>query len=180
MARASPAPSPPAWIDASISRHCGFPRARWPRTIPCSPSSGSNSIGRIEARKPSGPCVTSVAGTTAHSSARSAEGSLTSNFPCPGWYIVGLSALPGPDADGFEIQWDVDEDQLRGEVRGDGQIGLGGDLQGVPGTKVFVVDVDATVDDVEVAASPRSERVLQPARPQVRHERAGVLGEIQP
>src|SRR4051812_38629386 len=44
-------------------------------------------MGRIEARKPSGPCVTRVAGTTAHRSARTAPGSSTSNFRCAGWYM---------------------------------------------------------------------------------------------
>jgi hypothetical protein len=65
--------------------------------------------------------------------------------PSASWHD---SALARPDAGGCELERHVDQDQLRREVGGDGQVGLVLDLDRVTGPEPLSVDLDPTIDDV--------------------------------
>jgi hypothetical protein len=90
------------------------------------------------------------------------------------------SPLAGPNADARERQRNVDEDQLGGDVGLQPEAGGAGRFGGVARPEPVAVEVDAAIDNVQMAAASRTERVLQPASlRQVRDERPAVLGEVQ-
>ena len=74
------------------------------------------------------------------------------------------SLFAGPDADGLELEGDVDQDQFGGDVGRAAQLDGPVILAASPVRELVAVERQAAIDHVQVAASARPELVLAAAR----------------
>src|SRR3954464_4449113 len=87
--------------------------------------------------------------------------SLTSMSRPPVWGDLNRSPFAGPDADRVELEGDVDQDQLGGEVGRELEIRGTADLCRIARPDLIAVDRHATVDHVQIPTATRAEAVLQ-------------------